>query len=227
MKLYFRKKGRSVEERFYNFISPEPNSGCWLWLGPLSGSGYGRMTINKKGVQAHRVAWEINNGKIPDGLFACHTCDVRCCVNPAHLFLGTQSDNLQDMVNKKRDNPRRGERHGKARFSETQIAAIRADMRSLAQIASEYGVDKQYIHRIKKGKHWRHSLGGMSHENDRIVRGRKIRARGETHWKAKLNNNAVFLIRKDERSSRELAKVFGVSKTTVLRIKQRKNWEHI
>lgn len=74
---------------------------CWLWAGAKA-AGYGVIRRSRRSIKAHRYTWELTNGPIPDGLFACHTCDVRACVNPAHLFLGTNGDNQRDSVAKGR-----------------------------------------------------------------------------------------------------------------------------
>jgi hypothetical protein len=121
-------------------------------MGGYTTKGYGRFNR----MQAHRFSWEIVNGQIPEGLQACHKCDVRACVNPDHIFIGTQSDNLRDMVAKGRDNPRRGEQHARARLTEQDVRDIRADVRSLRVIGEQYGVDKQYIWKIKRKFHWSH-----------------------------------------------------------------------
>jgi len=78
------------------------DSDCWLFSGSRTNDGYGCIHRNGKTVRLHRLAWEEANGPIPAGMRVCHTCDVPACCNPAHLFLGTQQDNVTDMVNKGR-----------------------------------------------------------------------------------------------------------------------------
>lgn len=86
--------------RFYNKVN-KTNS-CWLWTGALTKGGYGKININKKFISTHRLSWELVNGEIPKGLHVCHTCDVRSCVNPEHLWLGTAKDNAMDREKKGR-----------------------------------------------------------------------------------------------------------------------------
>jgi len=88
-------------EELESKIERIPFSGCWLWTGALV-SGYGQKTENGKQQYTHRLSWELHRGHIPDGLYVLHRCDVRCCVNPDHLFLGTYSDNTLDAVAKGR-----------------------------------------------------------------------------------------------------------------------------
>lgn len=91
--------------RFNKFVREDPN-GCWIWIGGKTSDGYGKFYLNGIKRRAHRVAWVIRNGQIPEGLNVLHNCDNPSCVNPDHLFLGTQIDNIIDMVSKGRNRDR-------------------------------------------------------------------------------------------------------------------------
>jgi hypothetical protein len=93
---------RDPIKRLFDNSVPVPESGCLLWVGNTTPNGYGQMTIGGKKIQVHRLSYEINGGDIPDGMLVCHHCDVRSCINPNHLFLGTHKDNTQDMMKKGR-----------------------------------------------------------------------------------------------------------------------------
>lgn len=90
-----------IETRFWQFVDVKGENDCWLWQGSHNGKGYGELSqyaLNKtlKPMRAHRLSWEIHNGKIPDGMCICHHCDNPRCVNPNHLFMGTHKDNMHD-----------------------------------------------------------------------------------------------------------------------------------
>lgn len=150
-------------ERFNNGWTPEPFSGCWLWFTSWGSNGYGLIGAR----YAHRVSWILHYGEIPKGLCVLHRCDVPCCVNPKHLFLGTKADNSQDMVSKGRDGATRhpdslmrGERHCRAKLTESQIAEIRQrySFRKVTckQLAIEFGVSKSAIRFVVRGLSWKH-----------------------------------------------------------------------
>lgn len=147
--------------RFFAKVIEAPD-GCWLWTGAKGSHGYGNFGYRKpKTTTAHRYAYELWHGPIPDGLVVCHTCDVRLCVNPDHLFLGTYKENTQDGVAKgrifgARYNPARGERSGKAVLTEEQVRAIRADPRRQVDIAADYGIAQAHVSRILRREVWAH-----------------------------------------------------------------------
>ena len=93
---------RSLEERFHGFTDKSTGDGCWLWQGSTDTDGYGRIAYKGKTHKAHRLSWQIHKGQIPDGMDVCHTCDNPPCVNPDHLWLGTDADNMRDRDQKKR-----------------------------------------------------------------------------------------------------------------------------
>lgn len=143
-------------DRFMDKVSPEPNSGCWLWTASSSAQGYGHFQVNGRLCRAHRVSWELHNGKIPDGMWVLHKCDNPGCVNPDHLFLGTNVDNVADMVAKGRRAKTEGATHWNAKLSERQIRQIRSASGLHKEIAAAFGVSRQHISHIKSGGKWSH-----------------------------------------------------------------------
>ncbi len=154
----------SLLERFERKYIPEPNSGCWLWTASNSGEGktddraYGRMNLKSGQKSAHQISFEIYRGKIPDGMQVLHTCDMPCCVNPEHLFLGTITDNMRDMVKKGRGKSLKGIHHCKAKLNPEKVMDIlwRCGMgEPKISLAAEYNVTKSLIKQIVARKIWR------------------------------------------------------------------------
>jgi HNH endonuclease len=147
----------SLRERFNASYIPEPNSGCWLWEAGGDNKGYGRITIapRKPMRLAHRISWELHHGR-PAVKFILHHCDNTYCVNPEHLYEGTQKDNMRDRSVRNRMPDLRGEKGPNAKLTSEQVVLIRADSRSQRLIATEYGVSQATISLIKLRKHWGH-----------------------------------------------------------------------
>ncbi len=150
-------------------------SGCRIWTGHTLKSGYGQIRYNYRAYAAHRFAWEIANGPIPDGLCVCHKCDVPACVNVDHLFLGTQAENIADRDRKghtargdrsgSRTHPerlKRGVENAHAKLTEDQVREIRrlyvpnSREYSLPALGRRFGTPHQNILAIVKRKAWRH-----------------------------------------------------------------------
>ena len=144
----------NLRERFGAKWELEKTTGCWLWTATITKNGYGYIRSGKRMIQAHRVSFEIHVGSIPKGMHCLHRCDVRNCVNPDHLFLGTNADNMADMVTKGR--ALRGETNGKAKLTDKEVCAILADSRSHRKIAADYNIGKTAVWQIKSGKTWNH-----------------------------------------------------------------------
>lgn len=155
------RKPRPIEDRFWEKVdkTTSPN-GCWLWTAAVSSAGYGQ--INQGGqhgthIAAHKLSWQLANGPRPEHLCICHRCDNPRCVNPEHLFLGTQKDNIQDALKKGRKPF--GEKHPLARWSEGDIRAMfamRARGATQTEIADHFGTKQPAIQSILSRKAWSH-----------------------------------------------------------------------
>ena len=166
---FIPRRRTPLEERFWKYVRRGDAGECWNWTG-YKQKGYGAIhTGGTEGrlVQASRASWWIHFGPITDGRFVCHHCDNRACVNPAHLFLGTNSDNMRDMRSKGRapsNTWSRGERNGSAKLTAEVVATIRARFAgggvTQKTLASEFGISKSSIHNIVRAKNWKPASGG-------------------------------------------------------------------
>ena len=146
------------QDKFFGRIHRDPATGCQLWQGGKTGRGYGQLMYDGKLWYAHRLAWTMANGPIPDGQWVLHKCDVPHCVNPGHLFLGNNADNMADKVSKGR-NPH-GEGHVRSKLTDHIVLEARELWRSgehtVRSLAERYGVSGHTIYMAMTGKTWKH-----------------------------------------------------------------------
>jgi hypothetical protein len=166
-----------LAERLWSKVDKRGPQDCWLWRGSrgMCGKGHGQIGLGRrKRLQTHRVSWTLQHGAIPPGLLVLHHCDVPHCVNPAHLFLGTQKDNMQDAkakgrvrsvnpsgdahwTRKRPERLARGERHGSAKLTADQVREIRERYASgvpQKHLVNDYSVSKSQISKILLGRSW-------------------------------------------------------------------------
>lgn len=158
-----RKKGVNVHKfkpgvkvrEFESLINKTDK--CWLWLGGHNSYGYGRYKSGKDGL-AHRYMWVTLNGVIPDGMVVMHSCDTPSCVNPDHLSLGKNKDNVADKVSKGRQ--AKGESIAGSKLKESDVLAIRKEykfrVRTYSFLAKKYGVSKDLVQKVVRRIYWRH-----------------------------------------------------------------------
>lgn len=146
---------KPLSDRFWEKVNVGSPEECWDWLACKQSDGYGQIKNRGKVVLAHRMSYELNCGAIPEGFVVCHSCDNHSCVNPNHLFIGTDFDNMEDMVSKGRQ--ARGEGHGRSKLTEQDVLEIRWYCeRGVAQraVAQLYDVQPAVISKIHRRALW-------------------------------------------------------------------------
>jgi predicted XRE-type DNA-binding protein len=165
-----RRKVQALAERFWPKVDRSSVEGCWLWTSALNNKGYGFFNMGGHAGPirlAHRVAYELTYGPIPEGQEVCHSCDTPRCVRPDHLFLGTHTANMRDASGKRRlrglltaDHPYRGEQHGNAKLNDEIVQAIRRRYAAggvrQRDLADEYGVTQQLVSHVIRRTIWDH-----------------------------------------------------------------------
>lgn len=216
-------KGLSAIERFNKQHTKDGLTGCWEWTACLDAYGYGKFRgiVKTTAYQAaHRFSWAYHSDSdISKGMMVCHICDNRKCVNPAHLWLGDASDNMNDMYAKGRQSSRYGENSGHSVLTEPQVLKILADCRPYAAIAQQYGVTTMTISDIKCRRSWSHLEVDFIGHAPRVSpkRGRSER----------INPEIVREIRSSSEMGKDLAKKFSVSVQLITAIRKRRAWAHI
>jgi hypothetical protein len=214
-----RTRVGSVNERFAQRFAMDAQTGCWNWTGRVSQHGYGLIAGEVNGKRyapkgqpllAHRVAWLIFKGEIPEGgppphgYVVMHTCDNRLCVNPAHLQLGTQADNVQDMLDKGRkvSGVPSGVKHWNSSFKDqADIDLICSTVGKTKELAERFGVDVCTIKRIRR-------------------RSGVVKQDAEKYVNKPLSQEAIDHIRSTPPGTRGLGKLYGVGKTTIANIRK-------
>lgn len=145
-------------DQLFDRCTTEPNTGCWLWLGNVKATGYGRLSRCYPITSVHRFAYTLKHGSIPDGLWILHKCDVPLCANPDHLYAGTVTDNVADAVRRNRLNKwngrRRDDGNPRAKLNWDLANSIRLDSRNSEELAALYGVSVKTIGEVKGGRKW-------------------------------------------------------------------------
>ena len=144
-----------IAQKLEQYSIKIPESGCWIWIGSINNHGYGRLTFGAdRVIGAHRASYEHKYGDIPDHMFALHHCDVKCCVNPDHIFLGTQQENMADKVCKNRQ--ANGVKHGMSKLTEEQAREAKFGNSKPTELAKKFNCSATIIRQIRGGMYWKH-----------------------------------------------------------------------
>lgn len=220
-------------QRFWSKVEKRSDDECWEWKAGKTPAGYGLFYFEGRRIGAHRFALMTVVGRIDENIFACHRCDNPLCVNPSHLFLGTQSDNMLDMSAKGRhfahatpERVLRGEDHGMARLTWEQVGTIRslADQKTQEELSEEYGVSVRVIQLIILNKAWKDA--NYNPPKRKQIKNIGDRQRAEDNPSAKLTWEDVHRIREMGKtmSCEAIAKIFNIHHENARYIIKNKTW---
>ena len=215
-------------ELFHSCYAVDAITGCWVWNGQMHKQGYGVIDMKRKGTRyrmlAHRFSLKyVGKVGLPDDLNACHHCDNRPCVNPEHLFHGTQKQNMEDCVAKGRQ--AKGGMLPQTKLSEHQVHLIWSDGRPYEEIASDFGTHTSSVANIKAGKEWAWLTAGNDNPPGRAAPGDRIA--GEKHYAAKLTEADVIEIRLSVLSDCSLADLYRVRPYTIQCARTGMTWRRV
>jgi DNA-binding CsgD family transcriptional regulator len=236
-----------VRKRFFERFEVVP-SGCWIWMGTKIKMGryfYGAIAgeidgvrYSNKGVKigAHRASWILHNGPIPEGnghhgTVVMHKCDNPLCVNPDHLMLGTQQDNVQDMNAKSRGNtrgiiPKTGTEHKNAALTPFHLKYVIESPKTAMEIAKELGVSRHLIDNARMGKTYAGEFSARKLEKHRAERKKALR-HGTTNPISKLTEDQVRYIRSSDKTTYVIAEEFGVSQPTIANARRKATYKNV
>lgn len=224
-----------MENRFWSKVAKAGPDDCWLWTATKNNKGYGMFTISAligKEV-AHRVSYKLSKGPIPRGLFVCHECDTPACVNPKHLFLGTNRDNMRDMVAKGRAGKGpgfSGDTHPSSKFTSNQITEMRKAYvggQTATSLAEQFGMDRSAINDVLGGRSWKRILGV---DGCPTLEELQTAARDARKHKAILTREQVVEIKKlfrGDMNNVQIGRLFGVDRTCIREIRLGRNWPDV
>lgn len=160
--------GPTIEERFWAFVDKRGPDDCWVWAGSRNEAGYGKFGVEGEAGYAHRVSFELHHGPVPVGMEVCHSCDNPPCVNPKHLFAGTHTDNMQDMVAKGRHPNQRREP-----VDIEAMEALRAAGYAYQAIADARRLSLSAVYKVARELGWREKYGARKNRGRARYEGRR------------------------------------------------------
>lgn len=191
---------------------------CWLWTGARRSGGYGHVNVAGRFVAAHRFALQLTGSQPRNDLAVLHRCDNPPCVNPEHLRIGTQAENVHDMISKGRQRYVIGESNASAKLTASAAIDIYHCNEANAVIAARFGIDQTVVSRIKTGKAWQHATGATARHGLRS---------GSKCPSAKLSEDQVREILSSTESTRIIARRIGIDASAISRIRTGKIWKSL